>query len=55
MRDIYFTNEKNQRCIKRGSTLFIERTKDFYIKEGREKEDSFIKAIRLRGGIGTLQ
>ena len=35
-----------------GKDKYIERTKDFYIKEGLEKEEHFIRAIRLREAQG---
>lgn len=32
--------------------LYIERTKDFYIKEGLETQEHFIKAIKIRESQG---
>jgi len=31
---------------------YIERTKDFYIEEGREKEEHFVRAIKKREAMG---
>jgi len=50
MKDTYGLTDQGQRYLQRGRTRFIERTKDFYVKEGCETEPSYIEAIRLRGG-----
>lgn len=50
--DVYFTNELGQRCIKRGRTILIERTKDFYIKDGDETKPEYLEAIRRRENMG---
>ena len=34
------------------NTLYIERTKDFFVQEGEENKPSFIKAIKHRESIG---
>jgi len=52
MKDTYGLTDQGQRYLQRGRTRFIERTKDFYVKEGCETEPSYIEAIRKRGSMG---
>lgn len=40
------------RTIKIKNTIYIERTKDFYVQAGRENEESFIRAIKIRESYG---
>jgi len=40
------------RTIKIKNTVYIERTKDFYVESGRENEEDFIRAIKKRESYG---
>ena len=40
------------RTRKIGHFTYIERTKDFFVREGFEKKESFIKAIKIRESLG---
>jgi len=40
------------RTIKIKNTIYIERTKDFYVQAGRENEPNFKRAIRIRESLG---
>lgn len=40
------------KTIKKGNTIYIERTKDFYVQKGLENREDFKKAIYLREAQG---
>ena len=43
---------KGNKAILIGKTIYIERTKDFFVQEDRENEDSFVNAIKIRESMG---